>query len=109
MVPQALLLDDDDLILRAWALAAKQAGIRLATFSDPALFLEALAALPREAELYVDAQLAAGVRGEEIAQRAHDLGFRSIFLATGLPPDSFAHLTWLAGVVGKDPPWALLA
>ncbi len=32
------------------------------------------------------------------------LGFRNIFLATGYEPESFAEISGLAGVVGKDPP-----
>lgn len=101
----AVQLDDDDLVLRTWALAARQAGVKLAQYQDPAAFLAALAPLPRDTDVFIDARLANGVKGEEIARKAYDLGFARVYLATGLPRDAFPGLDWLAGVVGKDPPW----
>lgn len=101
----AVQLDDDDLVLRTWALAARQAGVQLQQFREPAAFLAALPGLPRETEIYLDARFPDGVRGEDLGLQARALGFSRIFIASGLPRETFARHTWLSGFVGKDPPW----
>ncbi len=101
----AIQLDDDELVLMTWALAARKAKVGLRQFRDASSFLASLQEFSKESDFFIDAQLAHGVRGEEIARQLYDYGFRRIYLATGMPPDSFSGLNWLAGVVGKDPPW----
>ena len=101
----AIQLDDDDLVLRTWALAARAAGVRLSQHRDPAAFLAELETLPRETDVFIDARLGDGARGEDIARRAHELGFARIYLATGLPNETFSGMPWIRGFVGKEPPW----
>jgi FixJ family two-component response regulator len=102
---QAALLDDDDLILRTWALAARQAGVSLRVFQSPTEFLAALPGLPAGTDLFIDGRLKDGIKGEDIARQAAALGFSRIFMASGLPAATFAGIAWISGVVGKDPPW----
>ncbi|MEK7691894.1 MAG: hypothetical protein AAB425_12845, partial [Bdellovibrionota bacterium] len=53
--------------------------------------------------IYVDANLRHGVKGEDVALRASQMGFKTVFLATGEEPSRYKHLRFLAGVRGKDP------
>lgn len=101
----ALLIDDDELVLRTWAMAAKAKGIQFKAYSDPASWKADLSSVPLGADLFFDSKLGDGTRGEELAKEAHALGFRNLYLATGLPPDAFPSCSWLKGIIAKDPPW----
>jgi hypothetical protein len=61
--------------------------------------------MDRATHIYIDAQLGDEIRGEDVAKEAHTLGFRTIFLCTGLPVDALEPCPWVLGVLGKDPPW----
>ena len=102
---KAVLLDNDSLILQAWALAAKRAGVTLITFQTTEEFFKKISDLDREFTIFIDSKLANGERGEGVAERVYGLGFRRIFLATGMPAKSFPVLPWINAIVGKDPPW----
>lgn len=101
----AVLLDDDPLILKSWALMAREAGVEFYSFSESSELLDFLPGLSKAAMIYLDSQLKGGERGEDVAKKIYDLGFRHLYLATGYPAEKFAHCTWLEGVVGKDPPF----
>ncbi len=100
----AFLLDDDRLVHLNWRAAARKAGVDLRTFSDPAGLLAALAEAPRASAVYIDSELAGGVKGEEVAVELHEKGFVNVSMATGHSPQKFSHLPWLK-VAGKEPPW----
>lgn len=106
MSPTTVLLDDDALIRSFWSLAARKAGVSFAAFATREEFLNGIAPLGRDTVVYIDAQLGGGVRGEDVAKEAHTLGFQKIYLCTGLPPDALGTFPWVAGVLGKDPPWS---
>ena len=77
----------------------------LAVFPNAAEFFARADEVDRATPVYIDAHLAGGERGEEAARRAADMGFSSVFLATGATPANYRHLPFLKGVVGKAPPW----
>ncbi|MDA8243748.1 MAG: HAMP domain-containing sensor histidine kinase [Elusimicrobia bacterium] len=99
-----LLLDDDPLVHASWRISAKAAGAEFRGFSDPAAFIAAAEGCGKDVVLYVDSELGGGLHGEKIAERLHDKGYSDISLATGHPPEKFAHLPWLR-ITGKAPPW----
>ena len=117
--PLTLLLDDDVLIHMTWRMAAKQAGARLEVFDSPEALLARLAELAsgsadpvtpdstanRDVRVYVDSKLRGGVLGENVARQVVELGFPAVYITTGYPPARFAHVTWVRGVIGKDPPF----
>lgn len=103
--PDCVLVDDDELVRKVWALAAKRAGKRLTAFRTTAECLEAAARLDRGTEIYLDSQLGPEERGEDLALELHARGFRRIYMATGLDAGALSSPPWLAGVVGKEPPW----
>lgn len=102
----AVLIDDDPLARMTWTLAASRAGSRLSAFSTLAEFLAAAPGIDRLTPVYIDAELGDGVDGARESLRIRDLGFGTVYLATGHPASAFSGLAHLAGVVGKEPPWA---
>jgi len=104
--PDAVLLDDDELVRMNWALAAKDKGVNLAAFKAPKELLSAVEGFPKGTPIYLDSHLGDGVRGQDIAIDLHAKGFANLFLATGHDPESLEPMLWIKRVVGKDPPWA---
>lgn len=103
--PDAVLIDDDELILATWQLAAETKGRKLCGFSSAETLLIAAKGLPRRTPIYLDSDLGNGVEGTKVAQDLHALGFRELYLATGRSPDSLPRAPWIKRVVGKEPPW----
>lgn len=99
----AVLIDDDDLVRLNWKAAARAKGVDLKVFSSPAEFYAA-ADISKDARLYVDSDLGAGIKGEDLARDLRDKGYLNICLETGHPAEKFSHLSWLK-VAGKEPPW----
>ncbi len=99
-----ILIDDDSLIRMTWSICANDNNKSLLCFSSPDDFFIASPNIGKNSPLYVDSNLENGIKGEEIAKRAFDLGFRNIYLATGYDPTHFEQpMPWLRGIVGKDP------
>ncbi|MGK5084444.1 HAMP domain-containing sensor histidine kinase [Bdellovibrionota bacterium FG-1] len=101
----AILIDDDELVHMTWKYAANQIGKRLRAFSHPDQFFDVAEGFSKNSPVYVDANLGNGIRGEDIAERVHALGFVMVYLTTGYEPDQFHGLSYLAGILGKDPPF----
>lgn len=100
----AVLIDDDAIVHMNWEDAAEHAGVELKAFKSPAEFLADLEAFPKDTPIYIDSELGADIKGEDVAADLKEKGFTNIRLATGHPPENFAHLPWLK-VVGKESPW----
>lgn len=103
--PAAVLIDDDPLVRLSWTTAAKRAGRALTVYADADSFLRAAAGLPKDTAVYIDSDLGAGRRGEDVARELHGAGFTELHLETGHDPAEFAGATYLKGVRGKEPPW----
>lgn len=101
----AILIDDDELTRTAWRIAASRSGKALRIFPSATAFFVEAAAIDRGTRIYIDAELADGVRGDAESLKIHELGFGEIYLATGYEAKKFAGLKHLRGVIGKDPPW----
>lgn len=103
--PSAVLIDDDALVRLSWTTAAKRAGRALAVYADAEAFLREAAGVPKDTAVYIDSDLGAGRRGEEVARELHAAGFRELYLETGHDAAEFAGAAFLKGVRGKEPPW----
>lgn len=99
------LLDNDELVHMNWKIAAKAAGADLRAYSAPEEFLKALEKEARDTPVYVDSELGANTKGEEIAARLRDLGFTDLTMSTGRSSGEFADMPWLK-ISDKEPPWA---
>lgn len=102
---QAILLDDDPLVHMTWKMAAKSGGVELKPFKTAADLLAQASVLDKQTPVYIDSELGGGVKGEDIARQLHEAGFTSLYMETGHPPEEFEKLTFLKGVISKDPPW----
>lgn len=101
----AVLIDDDKLVQMVWKAAAKASGKTLAVFSSPKEFEAGSGRLDKRTVVYVDSNLADGLKGEEYARVLSGRGFARIILCTGHPAESFRGMSWISEVVGKDAPW----
>ena len=104
--PDAVLVDDDQLVHVTWQLAAEGQGRRLATYHSPERLLATVGTLPKETPIYLDSDLGNGVEGTRVARDLHDLGFRELYLATGRDRSALPRAPWIKRVVGKEPPWS---
>ncbi|OGR68739.1 MAG: hypothetical protein A2X40_05165 [Elusimicrobia bacterium GWC2_65_9] len=103
----AVLIDDDALARMNWKMAAKRVGKSFKAYSDAASFLAELdaGAISTDTPIYIDSNLADGVKGEDVAREISRRGFAEIRLATGHEPSSFPVMPHIREVVGKTPPW----
>jgi signal transduction histidine kinase len=101
----AVLIDDDRLVHMSWNMVAQTKGIQLKSFADPGSFFLESDRYDRTVPIYIDSNLGSGVHGEDVALKAHGLGFTKIYLATGYQPEQFTQHTFLQGVLGKEPPF----
>ena len=103
----AILIDDDPLIRKAWQIMAKRCGTRLHCFTKPDEFFDDIDAFDKEVPLYIDSNLADGLKGENVAKNISDKGFTNIYLATGSSPDEFPSMPWIKEIIGKAPPFRI--
>ncbi|MBI2605816.1 MAG: HAMP domain-containing histidine kinase [Deltaproteobacteria bacterium] len=101
----AVLIDDEELVHSTWRITADRAGKRVLSCRTLEEFLDRAGDLNRSTPVYVDVSLGRGARGEEVSKRVAEAGFTDVYLATGHRAEEFSRLSWLKGVVGKEPPW----
>ncbi len=101
----AVLIDDDALVHAVWKAASKASGKKIKAFSSPAEFERGAKELDKDTTIYIDSNLADGIKGEEYAKTLSERGYTNIILCTGHPAESFSGMPWLSAVVGKDAPW----
>lgn len=104
--PSCVLVDDDELVIKVWVMAARRSGRELMVFRSTKDCLAAAENLDRDVEIYLDRHLGGGERGEDAAKALHGRGFRRIYLASGDAAPPSADMPWLAGMIGKEPPWS---
>lgn len=102
--PDAVLLDDDALVIMTWKSVAAKNQKQLLTFSEPREFFETLKNLSRSTPIYVDSELSNGIKGQDLVPKIRALGFTAIFITSGHHSSKFSEIEGLAGIHGKDPP-----
>lgn len=77
----AILIDDDPLILETWAYYALKKNINLIKFSSHGEFFNSLNVynFPFSTIIYIDSNLGYEIKGELVAKNIYDLGFHTIF------------------------------
>lgn len=101
----AILIDDDPLIHNMWEYVAVKYNKRLYMFKTPEEFCLACNNLPLETPIYIDSNLANGIKGEIVSEKMYLRGFKNIYLVTGEPANKFKNIYWLKGIANKSPPW----
>lgn len=101
-----IFIDDDKLMRMCWMEEAKGKNISLEVFSESEELFSQVQSYDLDCTFYIDSKLGNGIRGEHIAKKLYDLGFKNLYIATGYEEDKFAHLTFLKGIRGKESPWS---
>ena len=99
------LIDDDTQLVHAvWASVAESKGLKIKMFANPQDFLAAAESIDRQTPIYIDVSLGDGIKGTDVAEEIHKLGFVNINLATGYEADSISAPSFIRQIVGKDFP-----
>lgn len=98
-----VVLDNDDLIIMMWKIAAHENSKSILCFSNRDALFAKLPEIDHSTPFYVDEDLGNEEKGVVITKELFELGFKNLYLATGYPADQFKHITWVKGVVGKEP------
>ncbi|MGQ3888244.1 sensor histidine kinase [Legionella sp. CNM-1927-20] len=98
-----VLIDDEEIIREAWALAAEEAGEDITTYSSFNNFMLEINNYSKDTIIYIDSELGENIKGEIYAKYLFENGFTKIYLATGYPTTQFNSIPWVKAVVGKEP------
>lgn len=99
----AIVIDDDLLVHKMWALAAKAGGHKVICFERPEDFFSRSTEFSPDSPLFIDVDLGNGARGEAVAEKAAEIGFTQISLATGHAAHSIKAPACVKRIVGKEP------
>jgi len=100
-----IFIDNDELMHRFWTMQAKKKEIEIKCFFSVDEFLENAQRIEKDTEIYIDCELADGVRGEVESKKLYELGFTNLYLATGHPVRNIDKPAWVKKVCGKRPPF----
>lgn len=100
----AILIDDDPLVRDMWSTQLKRRGKRLQVYSSPSEFQNVKKDVAVQTPIFIDSSLGEEIRGEEYAKQLFAEGYTNLFLATGYPAGSFPPMSWIKGIVSKEPP-----
>ncbi|MGZ3771080.1 MAG: sensor histidine kinase [Bdellovibrio sp.] len=101
-----ILIDDDELVHLSWRMAAKESQKTLLALKTTEDFNTQKMLIDIESNIYIDSNLGNGIKGEDLARQLHAEGFKNLYLATGYEPESFPPMSFLKGIVGKEPPFS---
>ncbi|MEZ4815530.1 MAG: HAMP domain-containing sensor histidine kinase [Bdellovibrionota bacterium] len=102
--PDAVLVEDDEMVISTWLHSAKRYNRDLRAFSNREDLLAQVDRFDSETAFYLDSRLKED-RGEEVAKILYLKGFKKLYIASGnsdLAPD--VNL-FVEGIAGKSPPW----
>jgi C4-dicarboxylate-specific signal transduction histidine kinase len=99
-----ILIDNDKLICDSWATKASNESISLFTFNSVDEFLAKASLFDFKIPIYVDSDLGNGLKGEVLSKKIFDIGFKEIYLATGMNASLIQRPEWINGVIGKGFP-----
>jgi signal transduction histidine kinase len=99
-----VFIDNDEMMRMAWSFVAEDFGKNISTYSSPEEFNKYLTSYNKTTMIYLDSELANGVKGELYAKELYEKGFTEIYLSTGYPKEKFGVMPWIKSVVGKEPP-----
>ena len=105
---EMVLIDDDELVRMNWEYHAKCNSMTLRTFSSFSEFLKNRENISDCSSIYIDSELGAGVRGENLAPSLYKMGFTELILTTGYER-ALKNNSYFKSVVGKSFPERNLA
>jgi anti-sigma regulatory factor (Ser/Thr protein kinase) len=96
-----ILIDDDELIRLTWEMKAGMTGKTIKTFSSFNDFKVHSEQIDFTSDIFIDSELGADLKGEEVAKILFDQGFKSLHLCTGYSPEDFPAMPWIKSIRGK--------
>lgn len=99
-----VLIDDDQLTRMVWESKAAKENVNLICFSSRAECLEKLNTIKKETVFYIDHHIGSD-SGVELARELFDRGYKELYMATGSSKDEFKGLSFIKGIIGKEPPF----
>ena len=77
-----IFIDDDELNLLTWDLAAQDAGLKCTGYGSMNEFLSSSHLIPKSTPVFIDSDLGHGEKGQDHAPRLREMGFERIFIST---------------------------
>lgn len=103
---EVVLLDDHESVTNLWKMRGELMGKRVAVFNDLSSFMQAVQNYSKDVAIYLDSDLNIPEQsGENIALLLHKMGYKNLFIASGYCQEKFNHLSYIKGIVGKEPPF----
>jgi len=106
LLKSIVLLDDSMLVTMSWELEAEKYGYDIKTFNEIYDFMKYIKKCNKDVMIYVDSNLNTNISGEMLLKELYELGFKNLFLETGNDLNDYKNLTWIKGVIGKNPPFS---
>lgn len=100
-----VLIDNDELIRMSWQMSAQKSKQSLFVFSNTQDFVLESSKFSKQTTIYIDYELDDNKNGLEESKSLFDLGFKSIYLATGYTASTIKLPEHIIGIVGKRPPF----
>jgi len=107
-VLDAVLIDDDPLVHMTWNVSAKENQKAIATYKTEIDFFSNAQDIDISTPVIIDLNLGNGVHGAKVAQKVYDLGFKNIFIGTGVNSTDLELPHFIKGILGKGPDWDIL-
>ena len=102
--PDAVLLDDDEMVTNTWSHSAKRYKRDLRTYTNRQSLLSEVDSFDENTDFYIDSNLGDD-KGEEVVKILHAKGFKRLFIASGSPKSDKSIAELILGLVPKTPPW----
>lgn len=96
-----ILIDDDELMHMSWKMEAQKQGLSFKAYFTVEEFLNSAAQICKSSVIYIDSNLADGIKGEVESEKISKIGFSEIYLATGYAASDIQKPKWIKEVVGK--------
>lgn len=103
-IPEYILIDNDPLVHSVWKLEAKLKNKNLLTFFSYEDFFIYGKNINFSTVIFIDSDFGdAKEKGEIVAKRISELGFKNIYLSTGFNIENPEDMPWIKKTVGKAP------
>jgi signal transduction histidine kinase len=97
-----IFIDDNDLNLLTWELAAQDAGLKCTCYRSMNEFFSSALLIPKGTPVFIDSDLGHGEKGQDHAPRLREIGFERIYISTNYAHLVGASLPSVVAVISKD-------
>jgi signal transduction histidine kinase len=98
---RVVFIDDDYLMHMSWKMEADRSDVELDCFHTIEEFIKVATGYAKDTKIFIDSNLADGIKGEIESEKIADLGFSELYLATGYSASDINKPSWIKEVVGK--------